>query len=344
MARMLTNRMLILFLSLCVAASHVAKKHKHYDVKKLELSKDSKLWVGKTVTIMSFNTWNMAKGIVDGLNKIAKHILINNPDIVGLQEVRHHDEIRQVTESLNKNDTQTWSYVYVPGEDTGIITRHTINVSSISNLTAGIGAQILLDNKRKITLYSMHLDYTLYGPYALAFRTFNNLSVVDHAECHPGYCRCSNIKELVTSEHFKAALARSKTEPLFVVGDFNAPSHLDYTQETLPRRGFVYNWPATFILQNASGLVDSFRELYPDPVKYPGESWSTVNEFHTFGDWEYVIPEPQDRIDFIFYKSSGLKTVASGRYAGDFKPYPADPSLNDWPSDHYAYVSTFKGF
>lgn len=96
-------------------------------------------------------------------------------------------------------------------------------------------------------------------------------------------------------------------------------------------------------LQNKTELIDSFREVYPDPLSHPGFTWSTINQSTGAVD-DYLIPETLDRIDFIFYKSDGLKTVESGPYAGDFLPYPNDVSYNDWPSDHYAFVSAFKGY
>lgn len=108
--------------------------------------------------------------------------------------------------------------------------------------------------------------------------------------------------------------------------------------------GWVYEWPATAELQGPTGLVDSFREVHPDPLEAPGNSWSTVNKIYSPAEWNGTIPEVQDRIDLIFYKSAGLRTVSSGLYAGQFQPYPADVRKNDWPSDHFAFVSEFKGF
>jgi hypothetical protein len=42
-----------------------------------------------TLKLMTFNTWLMGKQVDDGLSKIAKHIQIVDPDIVGIQ-VRFH--------------------------------------------------------------------------------------------------------------------------------------------------------------------------------------------------------------------------------------------------------------
>lgn len=82
---------------------------------------------------------------------------------------------------------------------------------------------------------------------------------------------------------------------------------------------WVYKWPTTLLLQTKTKLIDSYREVHPDPKADPGITWSTVNKMAS-QEWNYTIPEPQDRIDFIFYRSSNLKTIDSQVYAGDFKP------------------------
>ncbi|KIH53254.1 hypothetical protein ANCDUO_16624 [Ancylostoma duodenale] len=65
-------------------------------------------------------------------------------------------------------------------------------------------------------------------------------------------------------------------------------------------------------------------------------------------DWEFQIPEPQDRIDFIFFKggvspdSGNIFPVESFLYSGaePLKPIP-DHIYNDYPSDHFALITEF---
>jgi hypothetical protein len=60
-------------------------------------------------------------------------------------------------------------------------------------------------------------------------------------------------------------------------------------------------------------------------------------------EWDWEIPEPQDRIDFIFFKpSDAIRVVKSHTYAGTdpLKPIPYQ-SNNTWPSDHFAVVTEF---
>ncbi|KAK6046314.1 hypothetical protein COOONC_16181 [Cooperia oncophora] len=135
------------------------------------------------------------------------------------------------------------------------------------------------------------------------------------------------------------SLNQSGVVPVILTGDFNSPSHMDWTNETMEEHGnWMVEWPATKIAEDM-GLIDSFRELYPNVTEVPGYTWSTVNKF--LQDWEFNIPEPQDRIDFIYYKGS-IVPVRSFLYSGSepLKPMPHH-RFNDYPSDHFALVTEF---
>ena len=110
--------------------------------------------------------------------------------------------------------------------------------------------------------------------------------------------------------------------PLFVSGDFNSGSHLDWTEEAKHLfGGYVFKWP-TSVLMEQKGFKDSYRELHPDPVKYPCLTWSTMSKL----DLQY-------RIDFIYYKGKKVKAVRSEMI---------DSHPVRFPSDHAAMITTFK--
>lgn len=82
--------------------------------------------------------------------------------------------------------------------------------------------------------------------------------------------RAKNIRELIADESFKTALTKSGEEPLIVAGDFNTPSHLDWTEQTKDTHcGWAFDWPTTKLMEQ-QGMIDSFREVHPDPLKEPG--------------------------------------------------------------------------
>ncbi len=63
--------------------------------------------------------------------------------------------------------------------------------------------------------------------------------------------------------------------PSFVMGDFNVPSHLDWTPAVVAggRVKLAVDWPVTRIMADA-GFTDSFRAVHPDPVAVPGLTWT----------------------------------------------------------------------
>ncbi len=78
----------------------------------------------------------------------------------------------------------------------------------------------------------------------------------------------------------------SSGRPIILLGDFNEPSHLDWTVEyalygadrwvnnhsDTPLR-FDIEWRGSKTLSK-SGMVDAFREIYPDPVSMQGNTWT----------------------------------------------------------------------
>ena len=64
--------------------------------------------------------------------------------------------------------------------------------------------------------------------------------------------------------------------PTFLTGDFNSPSHLDWTPAVAavrPQVKYPLRWPVSAALAGA-GFRDSYREVHPDPVARPGLTWT----------------------------------------------------------------------
>jgi hypothetical protein len=126
--------------------------------------------------------------------------------------------------------------------------------------------------------------------------------------------------------------------PLFLTGDFNTPSHRDWTPAMQGLRPdairYPVVWPSTALLE-AAGLRDSFREAHPDPTQAPGLTWTAGMPA------PYIRPhETLDRIDFIF--SGGPVATLDSRVFGEAGGSGVDASVTPWPSDHRAVVSTFE--
>jgi endonuclease/exonuclease/phosphatase family metal-dependent hydrolase len=127
--------------------------------------------------------------------------------------------------------------------------------------------------------------------------------------------------------------------PVFLTGDFNAPSHTDWTADTVGERPFLrypLQWPVS-VAVSQTGLKDSYREVYPNPQQHPGLTW-----------WARRPPLPaytpdendaEERIDFLWY--AGPVEVESSEIVGERGFAGVTISVEPWPSDHRGVLSSF---
>lgn len=192
----------------------------------------------------------------------------------------------------------------------------------------------------------LFVDWRNYGPYAGCNRLVTKDFQMEAGEYNIGESsqgRVQNLLELGRNGAFTSQLFQSDSTPILLAGDFNAPSHLDWTEGAKSLHcDRAFNWPVSKLVDEY-GFKDSYRTVYPDPLLHPGITWSTVQKSQE--GWGGTIPEPQDRIDYVYFKGSKLKPIQSTTYEGSDavlpKPYHKN---NTWPSDHFAVVSDFKLF
>ena len=126
--------------------------------------------------------------------------------------------------------------------------------------------------------------------------------------------------------------------PAILLGDFNTPSRLDWTPETVGLREqirYPVNWPTSRFVEDA-GFRDSYRDAHPDPVEDQGLTWPSGRP-HPPGAWSPGPHAPADRIDFI-YTAGAIQTLGSdlvGESGGPDVTIAVDP----WGTDHRAIVS-----
>ncbi|CAI2353682.1 unnamed protein product [Caenorhabditis sp. 36 PRJEB53466] len=289
---------------------------------------------GSAVRLMTFNIWQSGVNVENGQQKIAKHILMVNPDVVALQEV-----YANVTRNLTLMLGHPWVAVehnHPEYPDTAILTRHVVIPNTNLSASGGVGVEIMLRNGYKINVLALHLDYTSYGPYAANNKLVNRIEQIMAGE---NIGRGLQIYDILKLPIIKTWMEKAEDIPIFVAGDFNGPSHLDWTEQTKKIHGdWVVRWPATKELADA-GFTDTFREIYPNVETDPGLTWSTVNKFNP--EWNYTIPEPQDRIDFLFYKGPVVPYQIL-MYSGCEKPQRIPfHEKNDYPSDHFALFADY---
>lgn len=90
-----------------------------------------------------------------------------------------------------------------------------------------------------VNAISVHLNYKPYGPYDFVFGNetieMKKKRVWEGDVNEQGTGRLQQIDELLSDPFVKEALTKAKkggNEALIIGGDFNEPSHLDWTEDT----------------------------------------------------------------------------------------------------------------
>lgn len=277
------------------------------------------------VKIMTLNTWLGGEAVHDGVSKLARAVSFSGADIVGFQETP--DPAEAVAKQLG------WHYCQ-NNEGCGncsIISKYPIVESFYLDEVSAVGAHIELPSVQRIVAVSTHLYYDPYGPYWALFdgKPVDEIIAME---------RAVRGKEIEIVLKALGSLAAADT-PLFLMGDFNAPSHLDWTEATrAAHNDYSIEWPVSRKVEEA-GFLDSYRVIHPDPEAMPGNTWSTVHTpEHPWGENPF---EPQDRIDFVYYHGSGVAVTASEVFVTGEPSGFGSHERNEWPSDHAAVLSTF---
>jgi endonuclease/exonuclease/phosphatase family metal-dependent hydrolase len=174
-----------------------------------------------------------------------------------------------------------------------------------------------------VALFNTHLDYVKFGPSRLrAGRS------VDEVIADENDIRTSVAQPLLDQ---MAELA-GEDYPVFLTGDFNQPSSLDYTEATADRHPGVTGpvaWPVSEALLGL-GFRDTYREIHPDPVADPGITW----------DSNWAKPPDGHRIDYVY--AGGAAKTTDSHLVGQPGAEGVEVGVEPWTSDHRAVMSTVE--
>jgi endonuclease/exonuclease/phosphatase family metal-dependent hydrolase len=282
------------------------------------------------IRVMSYNLWHGGDAGKQPLEQTAKVIREAQADVVGLQETGgvvpggqpRPDRGAELAKILG------WHY-FDQGGRTGILSRYPIGKTSPGKW----GARIELPGGQPVYLFNAHFMYIPYQPYQLLdipYGEYPFIKTEEEAIRFAKQARGAEVERLL--KDLQATVEPGAT--VFVTGDFNEPSHLDWTTAA-QRAGkcpVAVAWPTTKRVIDA-GFVDTYREAHPDPVASPGLTWTPITK----------ITDPKDRhdrIDFVLMNAGGGKVVSS-QVVGESKEF-ADIVVAPYPSDHRSVVSAVE--
>jgi exonuclease III len=247
-------------------------------------------------------------------------LLEADADIIGLQEISTSrlmelaQQLRYHFHSFSKSDGN------LNDQDTGILSRFPFTRYSQN------GVVVRVNSGLEVGIFTVHLAPYPYQPYD--FRD-GIITTAEQAIEAATQTRIPSIESVLE----EVAGLKADAIPVFFTGDFNEPSHLDWTTETAENNmhfGKVVEWPVSnSIIQ--SGFVDAYRIIFPTPADFPGITWTTVESEN----------EVYDRIDMVYHTTSNEYEVKDVRLIGG-QGDNAGIVVQDYESDHYAVVATYK--
>lgn len=258
--------------------------------------------------LMGFNIWHGGNetGAVAGPKRVADIIRESGAEIMGLIET--YGSGPRIADELGY-------YFYLHSSNLSILSKYPIvETADFFRPFNCSAAKIQVSRTQTVNYINLWLHYLPSTGQQLADRVG-----VDSILRGEWSTRAAELKQILKEAGDAGFISGSV--PTFVSGDFNIGSHLDWTKATRERHaGYVVPWPTSILMEQA-GFRDSYRERYPDPVKYPCLTWSPVSK-----------NELQYRIDFIFYKGRGVKV----RESRMIETHPVR-----FPSDHAAMLTVF---
>ena len=317
----------------------------------------------KEIKFLQLNIWQEGVMVKNGYEALADELARADADFVMLSEVRNYKGTRfcdRIVASLKERGKTYYSlYSY----DSGLLSKYPIVDSavifpengdhgSIYKLTADWGG-------KRVCVYTAHLDYRNCAYYRV--RGYDGST---WEKMEPDTVVASLLADNVASQRDDAirqfiADAEKETAQghlVFIGGDFNEPSHLDWTEATkdsADHRGVVIPWTVSTMLTQA-GYKDTYREMYPDPVKNPGYTYPADSKETEVSRLTWTPDaDERERIDFIYYyPQKGLKLLQANvfgprgsirnsmRVQENTQDVFIEP-LGVWPTDHKGVLVRF---
>jgi exonuclease III len=284
--------------------------------------------------------WNVLHGgndVEQGPEKALKIIRDQQLDVVLLQESYDIDGERPrlgewLAEQLG------WHHHQAESKHLCVLTPLKIEATFFHHMWHGVGAKLTDEGGRSLLAWSTWIDWQAFITYELR----DNPDISDEdllaAEC----TRSQRVQQTDAILAYLKEIGQLQADiPLVVGGDWNCPSHLDWTADTarVYRDRRDLDLPVSIALRDA-GFVDTYRALYPNPVQHPGLTWSPMYRGPRSG--KVGAPQSFERIDRLYVKNpaegwtlrAGSGVVLPKIWEDDSIPLPN----RTFPSDHGALV------
>ncbi|MBJ6367481.1 endonuclease/exonuclease/phosphatase family protein [Snuella sedimenti] len=327
-----------------------------------ELSLNSEASVSIAFKVLSLNIWKEeAEGAFEALVEV---ILQSQADIMMFCEVNNAKDFGEQMVGALKNKGKTY-YYFDSGISTMVLSKWPIKDGSetISKAVGQLITKAIVDlgENKSLTVYAAHLDYTHYACYLPRGYDGNSWKKLPEPIVDVNLILQENLAS-VRDEAIDVFVKDAKQEQdkgniILLAGDFNEPSHLDWTEATknqFDHNGAIVPWQNSLTLQE-NGYLDAYRVKYPNPVTHPGFTWPAFTADVELSELSWAKEaDERDRIDFIYYnKNERLvleDVIIVGPSESILKGERMEEGASDkflepmgkWLTDHKGVLATFK--
>lgn len=315
-------------------------------------------------TVLQWNIWQEGTMVKGGYEAIVDEIVRLRPDFVTFSEVRNYHNTNftaRLTASLKEKGLDYYSFY---SYDSGLLSKYpitdSVTVYPEKDDHGSIYKMVTSIRGKRAAIYTAHLDYlndAYYNVRGYDGSTWEEIplptSVEEVLKVNDASLRDDAIRLFIAD----AKTEREQGSIVILGGDFNEPSHLDWTEETkdlYAHNGLVIPWTVTTLLEEA-GYVDTYRTLYPDPVTHPGITFPDNNPDKEISKLTWTPKsDERERIDYIFYapqEGLTLKDAIIFGHEGSIAYSQRVPNetqdkfllpLGVWPTDHKGLLVTFE--
>ena len=235
------------------------------------------------LSVLHLNIWMEGTVVENGFEAVAGEVVRIDPDIVMFSEASNKEGALFVPRMLDALRERGKIY-YGQGSslDVALLSKYPIleQTENIPHKDRVLRTRLDVNGKQ-VVAYTGHLDYTHYAcylPRGYSGVTWKKLEapITDKAEIEKAN------KESLRDESIRLVIEDAKkSDADFVIlgGDFNEPSHLDWTEETKglwDHNGAIVDWDCSKLLYEA-GFRDAYRVKYPNPITHPGFTFPSDN-------------------------------------------------------------------
>lgn len=313
------------------------------------------------LSVLHLNIWMEGTVVENGFEAVVNEVVRIDPDIVMFSEAGNKEGVLFVPRILEAlREKGKIYYGQSSSLDVALLSKYPIleQTENIPQKDRVLRTRLDVEGKQ-VVAYTGHLDYTHYAcylPRGYSGVTWKKLEapVTDKAEIE----KANN--ESLRDESIQLVIEDAKNlHADFVIlgGDFNEPSHLDWTEETKElwdHNGTVVHWDCSTLLYEA-GFRDAYRVKHPNPITHPGFTFPSDNPDMAVERLTWA-PEAdeRDRIDFIYYIPADGWSVEDAIVVGPrssiVRSQRVDENSQDsfsiptgvWPTDHKGVLIKFS--